>query len=288
MMTEMKLQPGTRYMRQHLIAIAVLFMLMIPAGIFAAGFGQPSNPAGIWEMTVTEGTHLISFPVLPEDATLMSVLGQQFPGGFVWEDATRVVGVHADTIAGSYFSNLTGEWVGDLVELHANKAYWLIMPDGEPDVNVRLIGAALSMAETIIDTLSPGLNYVVCPAIVPVTMAGSGLIESGCVPAAFVARADRVYTWSSDLLMPAWKHPVQGWIGAEFTFHPGKGYIVERATGDFDIEWTRPELIVGAEPPRGGEEPVVTPAIAPMLQSLKLDFSSPPWESRTHSSGGKR
>jgi len=275
-------------MRQRLTVIALLFPLMMPAGIFAAGFGQPSNPAGIWEMTVSEGTHLISFPVLPENATLMSVLGQQFPGGFVWEDATRVVGVHADTIAGSYFSYLYGEWVGDLVNLHANEAYWLIMPDGEPDIDLRLIGAAMTMAETIIDTLSPGLNFVACPAIVPVTLAGSGLIESGCVQAEFATRADRVYTWSTGLLMPAWKHPVQGWIGAEFTFHPGKGYIVERATGDLDIEWTRPELIVGAEPPRGGEEPVVSPDMMPMLQSLQLDFSTPPRESRTRSAGGQR
>jgi hypothetical protein len=275
-------------MLQHMTVLTVLFLLMLPSGTFAAGFGQPSNPAGVWEMTVSEGTHLISFPVLPQNATLMSVLGQQFPGGFFWEDATRVVGVHADTIAGSYFSNLTGEWVGDLVDLDANKAYWLIMPNGEPDIDLRLIGAAMTMAETAIDTLSPGLNFVACPAIVPVTLAGSGLIESGCVPAAFAARADRVYTWSNDLLMPAWKHPDQGWVGAGFTFHPGKGYIIERASGDLDIEWTRPELIVGAEPPRGGEEPVVTPDMRLMLQSLEFDFSTPPWELRNSRAGGQQ
>jgi hypothetical protein len=275
-------------MRDRLTVSIILLLFMVPIGTFAAGFGQPSNPAGIWEMDLTEGTHLISFPVLAANATVSSVLTDQFPGGMDWEEATRIVSTQGDSITGSFYSSVENEWVGDLVDLHADQAYWIILPEFAPDVELRLIGAALPMVETVVTSLSPGLNYVACPAVVPVTLAGSGLITSGCVGAQFSAKADRVYTWSDELLVPAWNHPVEGWIGAEFTLHPGKGYIVERASGESDLEWVRPELIVGVEPPRGGEEPTITPAIAPMTQSFSIDFETPPWESRSSSAGGQR
>lgn len=273
---------------RHRLFIVMALIIIVPAAVFAAGFGQPSNPAGVWEMTLTEGIHLISFPVLPEGATITRVLGDQFPGGSVWDDATRIIGMRADAIVGSYYNDVTEEWTGDLVDLNISDAYWLVIPDGEPDVEIRLIGAALSMAETTIKPLSPGMNYVACPAIVPVTLAGSGLIESGCVAANYAALADRVYTYSSDLLMPAWKHPTEGWIGAEFTFHPGKGYIVERATGEFDFDWIRPELVVGAEPPRGGLEAAIPRSLRPLLEPVTFDFNTPPGQSRTRNTGGQR
>ncbi|GBE29237.1 hypothetical protein BMS3Bbin04_00249 [bacterium BMS3Bbin04] len=272
--------------------VLLLLFTVTPFMLKAAEFGQPSNPAGVWEMDVAPGTHLVSFPVLPEDATVTDLLGDQFPGADVWEEATRIMTIDEGVVLGSYYNSTQSEWIGTLSSLNVNRAYWLIVPEGADEIMLRLVGAALTMGEVVVDDLQLGVNCVACPAIVPVTLAGSGLTSSGLLSAEFPAKADRVFIYSDDLLTPAWHNPAQGWVGADFTFHPGKGYLIERVSGPEELEWTRPELVVGAEPDRGGVSPRINPQLRSMLGTSPLNFDSPPWEvddrAGASSTGGQR
>ncbi|MCB2212378.1 hypothetical protein KQI52_09735 [bacterium] len=281
-----------RFRTTYLAIPLFLLLALLPVAGHAAGFGLPSNPAGVIETEFTPGTHLMSFPVLPAGATVNGILADHFPAGEEWVTATRIVTVENGDVLGSYYSSIESAWLGTLDELQVKRSYWLIIPDGSQPVEMRLIGGALTMAETVIDTLHPGVNMIACPAVVPVTLAGSGLTDSGYRSAQYAALADRVFTYTGGLVTPTWRHPTEGWQGTEFTFHPGKGYLFEIAHGDQDILWTRPELIVGAEPPRGGFEATVPSGMRHMLQAPSIDFDSAPWSTSAgtsaRNSGGGR
>lgn len=257
----------------HRLTYLTLLALAIPAFAFAAGFDEPSNPAGLWAVEFEPGIHLVSFPLLPRDVSVQNVLHDHFPGTQYWDTSTRIFTVE-DGISKFAYYNDEGEWSGSIDTLRLDRGYWLVIPDGAGTIEFDLAGGGHAMSETDLGEIDPGVNIVAAPAVVPVPLAGSGLAQSGLAGGEFAANADRVFTWIDGQLVPAWVNPEHGWIGAGFTFHPGRGYIVERTGGREPFNWTRPPLEFGGG---AGDGTVVIPdALAPLVRSATIDFDTPP------------
>ncbi len=263
------------------VSLAVLLVLLAGATpLLAQGnFGDPSNLVGVWKMTLEPGTHLVSFPILPPNATVESVIGNQFPGGMEWEEATRILTVDQQAMRGSFFNSFNQSWVGTLHNLDQRKGYWLVIPDDAGPVQLTLIGAALEKDTVNMGQMQPGVNMVGAAYPYPTTLAQSGLVQSGMSSARYIVTSDKVTTWDTGALAPAWHTPSQGWQGAQFALQPGLGYIVVVASGNQGFNWVqpRPQLI-----PPGQQQPQV---FMPMqLQDMTQpipSFTAPPWKNGT-------
>ncbi len=261
---------------RRFLIVFVLIPLICVTMVQAQNYGTPSNLAGVWTMTVSPGTHLISFPVLPDTATLDDVLGDQFPGGDAWENSTRIVSIIDGVMVGAYFNSGSQAWEGDLEELDLRHGYWMVVPDDADPVELRLLGAAMNVDEIDMGTMSPGMNLVSAGYPFPTTYAGSGLVTSGFASAEYSVTSDRIYSWSAGNLNGAWYHPEMGWQGYGNTFQPEAGYVIIVVNGSDGFQWTRP---APGHTPHGGTRP--QPPVGPG-QSIQLaipapDFSTPPW-----------
>jgi hypothetical protein len=269
-----------KFHRKSLVFIFALlmagsFQLPVMAQTQTGGFGDPSNLVGIWKMTLQPGTHLVSFPLLPEGATVDELIGDQLPGGSEWMNSSRIVSTGTSIIRGSFYHAERGEWIGTLHNLDLRKGYWLIIPDDADPVNLRLVGAALEADEVEMGEMRSGVNMIGAPFPTPSSLAASGLVESGYNSASYLAMADRVYTWRAGSLSPAWHTPNQGWIGTPFTFQPTHGYILFVAPGHESFNWThpRPELYNGMN---GGQEVMRIHGLTDTVLKPP-DFSRQPW-----------
>lgn len=241
--------------------------------------GQPSNLVGSWTMTLQPGTHLVSFPLLPENATPMSVFRDQLPGGLSWSEASRIVTVQNGVTTGSFYNSSTGEWEGTLNDLNLRYGYWLVIPDGSESIDLRLVGAAMDADTLHMGLIEPGMSLVSAGYPFPTTMEGSGLLVSGFSSAEYRVVTDRIHSWSAGNLVPAWHHPQLGWQGQFMNFNPEFGYVIVVVNEEGGFEWRRPHP---------GRREIVPPAMRlgrPHGSRIRStvpvpDLSRPPWGDR--------
>ncbi len=257
------------------IALLLCFILYPVAGNSQGSLGDPSNLVGVWKMTLEPGTHLVSFPILPQNATVESVIGNQLPGGNSWENATRILTVDQQATRGSFFNDFNQTWVGTLHNLDQRKGYWLVIPEEAGSVQLTLIGAAIEKDTVNMGQMNPGVNMVGTAYPYPTTLGQSGLVSSGMSSARYMVTADKVTTWDTGTLAPAWHTPNQGWQGSQFNLQPGSGYIVIVAPGNQGFNWVqpRPQII----PPGQQQAQVFTPVQLQEMTQPAPAFDTPPW-----------
>ena len=248
----------------------------------AGGFGDPSNMVGIWKMILQPGTHLISFPILPDEATVESIIGNQLPGGEEWESSTRILTTGTNALRGSFFSSANDEWIGTLHDLDLRIGYWLIIPEDSDPVTITLLGAALEDEEVAMGEMQSGVNLVSTGFPYPTTLASSGLVQSGVSGATYISTSDRIYTWQTGSLHPVWYDPQQGWRGTSFSFEPMKGYIIVVAEGHNGFDWTqtRPQFYNQGAGGLGGQGVQVSHDLDQFILSSPV-FEKPPWDKDT-------
>ncbi|MBZ0264762.1 hypothetical protein K8I28_08845 [bacterium] len=267
-------------MRRSFGSLCIILILIVTVGVgngYAQGFGTPSNVAGVWKMTLGTGTHLVSFPLLPENATLETVLGDQLPGGTEWENASWIQTFDGNSYIGSYYDSNQAAWVGDLTDLNLTQSYWMQIIGDQEGVTLELIGAALD-AETIsLGEMRVGMNMISAGFPFPTSLAESGLIESSFASGSYEVTSDRIYSWSAGNLNSTWHSPSQGWQGTQSGFMPWQGYILVVAPGHREFEWERSRPAVQY----GGNEGRYRLDRKPGRTKIPLpDFKQPPWDKK--------
>ncbi len=262
--------------RSNGILLLVFILVIAATPVLPQGmFGDPSNLVGVWKMNLQPGAHLVSFPVLPTNATINEVLGDQLPGGTDWESSTRIITYGINAVRASYYDSNLDQWIGTLNDLEQEKGYWLIIPDNAAPVTLLLTGAAMEAEEINMGTLSPGVNLVGTGFPFPTSLAASGLVESGLTGGMYSATSDHIYTWYAGHFYPAWYHQDNGWQGSSFSFEPGKGYIVVVTPGHQAFNWYQPRPQYSP-----GEEELFQPLSPGNFHTNTLPitgFDRPPW-----------
>jgi hypothetical protein len=225
--------------------------------VFASGLGNPSNAAGIWHMEFEPGKHLISFPILPENAQVLFVLGHQFPGADAEENATTITTIEEGQYISSYYNSVFHNWYGDISALYLNKGYWINIP-GDETISLTLIGAALERDSVDMGNLEQGFNLVSAGMIYPLSIAATGLIESGFQQGEYFPQSDKVFSFNSETNDMRTSYPIngRGWRGYGINLTPEKGYLIE-VSNETAINWIieRPEGILNTIIVEEGIEP---------------------------------
>ncbi|MBD3165400.1 hypothetical protein GF324_02275 [bacterium] len=250
-------------------------------------FGTPSNLAGVWTMTVSEGTHLVSFPLLPEDPTLENVLGDQLPGGEQWDEASRLVTVVGGVVDGAFYHSTDEEWQGTLDMLDTRRGYWLVIPEGAGEIDLEMVGAAMDADTIDMGIIQPGMTLVSAGAPYPGSMSSSGMVQSGFSSSSYEETSDRVYKWEAGSLQPGWHAgQQQGWQGSVGGFSPEAGYVVVVINPDGGFHWRRPRDLQTPPPLLPGGTLQVTAPTPYSLPIPSLDVA--PWEQQDGSDNGKK
>jgi len=257
---------------------AALIALMLPWSVQGGDFGTPSNLGGIWRLTFTPGVHLISFPFLPQDASLDEVLGNGFPGATHWDEATRIVTIVNGEYIGAYYNVALERWFGNLTTLESQRGYWLILPEDSTPVSVTVAGVSAAQDAVRIEPLAEGLNLVASPLPYPITLEASGLEASGLLRGDYLPLADRVYAWQQQRLAPAWVKTDGAWAGASFPLQPTRGYLIWRTPNRGALEWRLPEPagMGGWNGQMPGDPEPLPNALRAFTPSIP-EFSTPPW-----------
>lgn len=108
------------------LAVRLLFAGLLTVGLFADGANAVvrRDIVGYWTLELQPGFNLVSFPVLPHDATPQSVIGERLGSVRIsaWD---RRLGGYRTTA----FDPEGGAWSGDLFTLARGVAYWIRLPD---------------------------------------------------------------------------------------------------------------------------------------------------------------
>lgn len=248
MVAELLRTAGQNLRRIAFLPLLFLMMTGSPTGVQGGDFGAPSNLAGIWKMEILPGTHLISFPLLPENASVTSLLADHFPSGDTYEEATRIATIGEEGYQSSWYNSTGSYWAGTLHQLDPEKAYWLVIPEGSDPVALTLVGQSLGGDTVSVGTISEGMNLVAAPVPYAVTLAASGLIESGFKHSPMVMNADRVSSADPAGFLTAWATDGSNWNGDHFLLEPEKGYVLWRAPGEGGFDWDLVQSLLGNLP----------------------------------------
>ncbi|MCB2199704.1 hypothetical protein KQI63_09880 [bacterium] len=204
-------------------------------------------------MEILPGTHLVSFPLLPEEATVTTLLADHFPAGASYEEATRIVTLGAEGYESAWYNSAGNYWAGSLHWLEPQKGYWLVVPEGSDPVTLTLVGTSLGADTVSVGTIEEGLNLVAAPVPFAITLAASGLIESGFEPGSMAMNTDRLSSYDPQGFLTAWANNGSNWNGNHFLLEPERGYIVWRAPGGGDFDWELIRSAIGNDPVIDGE-----------------------------------
>ncbi len=188
-------------------------------------------------MELEPGKHLISFPILPEDANIVFVLGDQFPGAASEENATTITTISDGQYISSFYNSTFHNWVGDLSTLYLNKGYWIDIP-GNETVSLTLVGAALERDSVNMGNLEQGFNLVSAGMIYPLSIAATGLIESGFQKGQYFPQSDKLFSFVGDSndMQTSYYIDGRGWRGYGINLTPEKGYLIE-VSSETAINW---------------------------------------------------
>jgi len=225
------MKAGTR------LLMILVFTLTLVMQTSAGGFGEPSNSCGIWKKQFSAGLHLISFPLLPENTQIDSVIGNQLPGGASAENACQLFTINNGEYISSYFSSTSNRWIGDVDTIHYSTAYWLEIPSQHDMIEITLVGAAMDIDSTIIGEYDEtGIFMVASPSVFTISLANAGLTSSGMSANTLLPRADRILNWNEDSLLPSWNNG-SIWDGQPFNIEPWKGYLLEIGPNNSGFTW---------------------------------------------------
>ena len=157
------------------------------------------------------GANLISFHVLPDDASLSSIM-MPLMG--------NVLGVISEGSAAQYMAGIG--WIGGLTEFSRESGYWIILHD---DANMQILGSS-TMLDHVYE-LHSGANLISYPA------SGSADLSSS-IPDDVEDHFEAILTEGYAAMNTA-----SGWVGALTTFDGGNGYwaiVTSDLSFSFDMD----------------------------------------------------
>jgi len=187
----------------------------VAALILAMALGVPlSSVSATDSITLHNGANLVSFPSLPDPATLDSVLGAAAG------DAIKVT-----TDGKIAVRDGGGAWIGNLNAFERNRSYWVnvILP---ADQDVQLLGTLTD--PDLLFQLHAGANFPSFPC------GGALAIDSAFSPAV----EDEINGVMGEAA--AGTPGPSGWIGSLNTLRPGEGYIIGFIIDLADMSYTCP------------------------------------------------
>ncbi len=223
-----------------------------------------SKRVGAFSINISNGSNMISLPLLPRDPAISQVLGDQLDGATNFMAADKVYFWNGSTYSIAWLAEGTnspyeGKWMnlnGDQesgIELNPGVSFWVIH-ETEEDQLLTLAGTVSEQAYQSI-TLNEGINFIGWPYALDQALDQSELYEDGVVKGAINSiNADKIMRWNSDLgrFELAWCVDNTGteydgkWYNENGTglttirFRPGLGYVLLRQNQYQNNEWTAP------------------------------------------------
>jgi hypothetical protein len=185
-------------------------------------FTLTTTPPGL-KVPLSAGFNLFSLPVIPSDASISKVIGNQLAGqaAYVYSYSP------ASGWSIGYYDDTSGTWKGALTTIDPDKGYWVKVSSA---VTLEVTGNLSGTNRTIpLKGASP--NLVGTAYNTTQTMSQTGL--SG-----YLQSSDKVWGFINN----TWKPAVYSgtWSGALTTFEPGRGYwVIKNSAGD--VSWVYPK-----------------------------------------------
>ncbi len=214
-------------------------LLLFPGSSYALESG-PSNTVGYWKFDVHPGFTQISFPLLPEDKSLDSVLNDQLTGASTPEQSDQIMRWNAGSgqFQVAWYNSSSNSWEGDFTQLSEAESYWIyVQPDHPATQTIVASGSVIEEPWYDMGQMVEGYNAVgsVWAVAAPVVTSGLDGFTGG------------LYLFLSDLIMSydpgsgsysyAWKDGSDQWQGSINMFEPIKGYWLYVAPGHTGFEW---------------------------------------------------
>jgi len=221
------------------------------------------NAVGAYDVTLHQGLNLVSLPLVPVDASLDGVLGDQLSGGDNSTNATKVRnwnGLEYETswLYDGPITEFQGRWIdsetGKLSArvLDESVSFWVVIQENESEHHFTFTGNVPDEENRSI-TLAKGFNFVGSIYPVQVSLSESELYEDGVMKGGVGSgEADIIKYWNGSNYELAWV--VDGtateldgvWMDgtgkseAGISFNPGHGYILWIKGDNPNKTWTFP------------------------------------------------
>ncbi len=184
-------------------------------------FSLTITPPGL-KMPLAAGFNLFSLPVIPEDTSISSVIGDQLAG------LTAYIYSYSPS-SGWRIAYYDGTWKGSLTSIEADKGYWIKVNSA---VTVEVTGN-LSGTDRTIALKGQKANLVGTAYNTTRTMAQTNL-------SSYLTSSDKVWGYINNTWKPA-IYSGGSWSGALTTFEPGRGYwVIKNSAGDVDWVYPKP------------------------------------------------
>jgi hypothetical protein len=189
--------------------------------VYDKQFTITTTPPGL-HMPLATGFNLFSLPVIPENTSISSVLGDQLAG------LTAYV-YYFSPVNGWSIAYYDGTWKGSLASIEADKGYWIKVTGA---VTLEVTGN-LSGTDRTIALKGQNANLVGTAYNTIRTMTQTSL-------EVYVTSADKVWGYINNTWKPA-IYSGGSWSGALTTFEPGRGYwVIKNSTGDANWVYPKP------------------------------------------------
>ncbi len=200
--------------RRKLVPALLFMVLIVFPGFTSAQTTTISTPApDIWTVTLGPGAHYISFPQLPDSATLDQTIGDQLPGAEGWSGSSRMLTAGGIETLGAFYSTASQRWEGTLRTLGSYQGYWLVIPEWSGPVTLTLSGTVTSFGPAsgsqITGTLV-GSGY-------PAPSAQSGVSIDSLAGASYEVISESKRSWKAESKVFIQNPPTMGTMG------PGSG-----------------------------------------------------------------
>ena len=222
----------------------------------AKGSGAEEGAGTVGKYNVATGSTwtLVSLPFIPEDTSINEVIGDQLTGGLNDGESDRIWMWTGTTYKFAWLFDSNGEypeyddiWYGSLTSIEPDKGYWIEIKEGHTNDKIVTCGKVSDTGRSI--PVNVGWNLVGQTFSVSVSLADSGLSETGFTGGLNDGESDRIWMWTGTTYKFAWLFDSNGeypeydgtWYGSLTTLEPGKGYWLEIKDGHSGFTWNYPK-----------------------------------------------
>jgi hypothetical protein len=175
------------------------------------------------QIPLIAGFNLFSLPVIPDDTSISSVIGNQLEG-----KSARIYS-YSPVTGWSIAYAQDGTWSGSLAVLEPDKGYWIkVSSAATPE-----IAGNVSITDRTITLKGQKPNLIGTAYNTSRTMAQTGL-------GPYLTSSDRVWGYVNNVWKPAY-YSSGSWGGALASFEAGRGYwIIKNSAGEVDWVYPKP------------------------------------------------
>ncbi len=201
---------------------------IVPAGATLTSLDLTSDVVGKFDLTINEGSNLVSLPFVPASTDPNDVIGEQLTGG---TPITADKIYHYDAAATGWIQAYLspgpgGTWNGALAAVEADKGYFIARQAGNGNCEVTVVGKLYVEGTRNID-LYTGSNMI--GSIYPISIALDDTGLDSVLTSGTPINADKVYYYDNNTVSPGWVQAYlsgAGFAGGLTALEPGKGYYV--------------------------------------------------------------